>query len=317
MGLSARTRSVLQSGLANRSAGNEIVDTMDFAVANTTGNVFYVDSGSGTDATSNGSQQQPFATIDYAIGRCTASNGDVIFVLPGHAENITTATGINFDVAGITLIGLGHGADIPTVSYTAAAGSITVAAASTVISNIKLVANYTGGVTAGITIAAAGDNCKLDGVIMRDTAAAKEMLLHLTIATGVDDLVIVNCDFRHALTGSATNSVLFAGTTANLRMENNFIFADSTDSVVDHLAGIATACLLKDNILFNEDNATAGYVIDFHASSTGLAVGNRGAYNKVDAAMTKGDAMWWIENYFSNTIAQSGLIEPPTSHAIP
>ena len=317
MGLSAKTQRVLGGGLANRGAAREIVDLIDFALAYTTGKVFYVDSGSGADANNNGSQGLPYKTIDYAIGRTTANNGDIIFAMAGHAENITTATGINCDVAGVTIIGLGYGADVPTISFTAAAGSITIGAASVVLKNLKLVANFTGGVTAGITIAAAGDNCLLDGIIMRDTSATKEMLLHLTIATGVDDLRAVNCDFVHVLTGSATNSILFAGTSENTRIENTRIIADCTDSVIDHLAGIPTNILIKDCLLFNEDDATAGFVIDCHASGTGMVIGCRGAYNKNDAEMTKGAAIWWIQNFFSNTIAESGLLEPSTAHAIP
>src|SRR5574341_1596957 len=55
----------------------------------------------------NGTFSAPFATLDYAIGRCTANRGDIIVVKEGHAENVTTANGIDLDVAGITVIGLG------------------------------------------------------------------------------------------------------------------------------------------------------------------------------------------------------------------
>ena len=137
------------------------------------------------------------------------------------------------------------------------------------------------------------------------------------MATTVDNLTIQNCDFTSLSGGSATNSILFAGTSTYLRIFNSFIFTDSTDSVVDHLVGAATDARIDGLTVYNEDDQTAGYVLDFHASSTGIVTNCRGAYNKVDAEMTKGAAMWWIENYFSNTIAESGLIEPSTSHAIP
>lgn len=317
MSLTSYTTRHLESSLANRKAANELTNFIDFAVANTTGNVFYVDSGSGNDAAGNGvTSSAPFATIDFAIGKCTANNGDLIFVMPGHAENVTTATGINCDVAGISIIGLGSGNDLPKVSFTAAAGSITVGAASVTIRNIKLIANFATGTTAGITVAAAGDYCTLDGIQFRDTSAANEFLLHISVATTVTDLTVSNCSFV-TLAGSATNSILFAGTTSDCILSGNHFFVSSTDSVVDHLVGAATNVLVEGNIIYNADAVTAGYVLDFHASSTGLAINNRGAYNKVDAEMTKGAAMWWIENYFSNTIAQSGLLEPSTAHAIP
>ena len=317
MSLSGRDRGVLESGLANRTVANRLADMVNFGLANTTGAVFFVHSGTGSDAAGSGlSKDSPFATIDFAIGKCTASKGDLIFVMPGHAENVTTVTGINCDVAGITIFGLGSGADIPTVSFTAAAGSITVGAASVTIANLKLVANFATGVTAGVTIAAAGDDCTLSGILFRDTLATTEFLLHVTVATTVLDLTIENCSFV-TLAGSLTNSILFAGTTSNVVIQNNHFFVDSSDSVIDHLVAAATNILIRGNHIVNQDTGAAGYVIDCHASSTGMAIDNRGAYNKVDAEMTKGAAMWWVENYFSNTIAQSGLLEPSTAHAIP
>jgi len=285
----------------------------------TTGDRWWVDSGSATGADSVGAgtnPDQPFLTWDFAIGRANANNGDRIYLMPGHAENITTATGVNIDVAGIETVGLGCGGDIPTISFTAAAGSVTVGAASATMRNIKFLANFATGVTTGLTIAAAGDNCTLDRCLFRDTSAANEFLLHATIATTVTDLTIKDSSFV-TLAGSATNSLLFSGTTSDVVIRDNHWFVITTDSVIDHLTDAATNIWLDNNRIVNQDTATAGYLIDCHASSTGLASNNRGAYNKVDAEVTKGAAMWWVENYFTNTIAESGLLEPATSHAIP
>lgn len=104
----------------------------------TTGNVFFVDSGIGADLGSQGTTAtEPLATLDYAIGRCTASNGDVIIVMPGHAETITSSTYLRLDVAGITIIGLGNGSNRPTFTLTATATPLlTISAANQKISNL-------------------------------------------------------------------------------------------------------------------------------------------------------------------------------------
>src|SRR3990167_4296924 len=65
-----------------------------------------------------GTYAKPFSTIDYAIGRCTANRGDIIMVMPGHAENLATAAVIAADVAGIAFVGLGLGTKMPTLSWT-------------------------------------------------------------------------------------------------------------------------------------------------------------------------------------------------------
>lgn len=283
------------------------------------GAVFFVDSTHAAKADVAGggrSPDSPLATLDYAIGLCTASKGDVIYLMPGHAENLTAADSVDLDVAGVTVIGLGNGNLIPTFSTTAAAGSITIDAANVTIKNIKLLANFATGTTTALTVTASADGLTLDGLQFRDTSATNEFLIHISVATTVTDLLIQNCSFV-TLAGSATNSILFAGSSTNTVIRKNHFYVSTTDSVIDHLVAAPVNILLDGNFIVNEDTVTAGYVIDVHASGTGMAINNRGAYAKIDAEMTKGAAMWWIENYFSNTIAQSGLLEPATSHAIP
>src|SRR3990167_4421252 len=90
-----------------------------------TGKVFWVNNSgvlpdggiSGADA-NPGTYLQPFSTIDNAINNCTASRGDVIMVMPGHAETVS-ATTIAMDVAGVNIVGLGVGALRPTLSFNA------------------------------------------------------------------------------------------------------------------------------------------------------------------------------------------------------
>lgn len=278
------------------------------------GSIFFVHhSGS---ATGGYTPDAPASTLDAAVNLCTAGAGDLIVILNGHAENLTAADSVDCDVAGITIVGLGEGNDKPIFSTTAAAGSITIDAANVTIKNIRTLAAFATGTTAMITIAAAGDGCTLDGIEFRDTSATSEALVHVSVATTVTDLLIQNCSFVTAA-GSLTNSILFAGSSTNAVIRKNYFFVDSVDSVIDHLVAAPVNILIEGNFIVNQDTDTAGYVIDIHASGTGMAVNNRGAYNKVDAEMTKGAAIWWCENYFTNTVAESGLLEPATSHAIP
>ena len=108
-----------------------------FTVVNeslTTGNIYFVDSGSSTGGTSAGfgnSPDAPFTTIDSAINQTTANNGDVIYVMAGHSETLTGASAITCDVAGVTIIGLGRGTARPTLLLDAGASvSIVVSAAN-------------------------------------------------------------------------------------------------------------------------------------------------------------------------------------------
>lgn len=107
------------------------------------GTVFWVSSATGSD-TNDGvrgrTRELPFATIDYAVGICTASKGDVIYVLPGHTETISAANGIDADVAGIYIIGLGQGTNKPVITLgTATTATLRVNANNVTIRNLRFV----------------------------------------------------------------------------------------------------------------------------------------------------------------------------------
>jgi hypothetical protein len=276
----------------------------------TTGDRWFVHSGTGA-ATGGQSPDSPLSTIDAAINAATASQGDIIFVMPGHAENITTATGINLDKAGISIIGLGEGNLIPTVSFTAAAGSITVGAASCSIKNIRLVANFETGVTAGITVAAAGDGLTLDGIQFRDTSATFEFLIHVTIATTITDVVIKNCSFITAA-GTMSSSVFFAGTSSNCTIRDNYWFVDCSASVIDHLTDVPTAIAIIGNHASNVDTG-AGLCVGLKSdgAATGYIADNRLFGNKGDSEPLAATNDFIVcENYVSNTLQASGVLNP-------
>tara|TARA_R100000963_G_C4634619_1_gene98993 strand:- start:37 stop:981 length:945 start_codon:yes stop_codon:yes gene_type:complete len=110
----------------------------------TAGNVYWVDSGDANAADANdGTETFPLATINGAVDKCTASQGDIVFVKPGHAETLSNATTLVIDVAGISIIGLGRGTDRPTVTVdTATSASIPVSAANVSLQNIIFSANF-------------------------------------------------------------------------------------------------------------------------------------------------------------------------------
>lgn len=280
------------------------------------GSNFFVNSATGSDDNDGLSWASALATIDAAVNKCTASQGDVIWVAPAHTEDLTAADSIDCDVAGIAIIGLGDGNLIPTLTATAAAGALKVDAANVRIENIRLVANFATGCTKAIDITASGDGCTLVGVQFRDTTTDKEWLIHIAVATTVSDLHIKNCSFV-GLAGTMSNSILFAGTSSDCVIEDSYFFVDSSDDVIDHLAGASVNLVVRRCVIVNADTDAAGYCLRYKSDGTGVAHNNFFAYNKVDAEISVGAAAWWFQNYASNTIAESGRLDPTTSHAIP
>lgn len=147
-----------------------------------TGNVLWVGNGPVTSGgpshnpvrRSNGSDgnpgtfQKPFATLNYALTQCLQGNGDIIFVLPGHRETISSASILTLGCADAAIIGLGAGASRPTLTFTTAAtANLPLRAANMSLQNLLFVANFadiasfitavTASVTASIAAATGGN----------------------------------------------------------------------------------------------------------------------------------------------------------------
>jgi hypothetical protein len=183
-----------------------------FTVIDTTkisGNIWFVHSGTGTDGDGYGQNPDaPFLTLDYAVGKCTANNGDHIFLMPGHAEDVIAAGTITCDVAGVTIIGLGTGADRPTLTFKTDNGaSVLITAASVKIRNIVGVAGKDG-LTNPFHVQAA--DCELD-IEWQDGSATVEAV-RAVLTTAAADRLKLNLKYRGFTGGDAcVNGVRLVG----------------------------------------------------------------------------------------------------------
>lgn len=121
------------------------------------------------------------ATIDAAIGYTTANKGDAILVAPGHTETLSAASAIALDVAGVSIIGLGQGADIPTLTFSDTAATFAISAASCSLKNIKLVPSVDSVVS---PLVLTGDDVDVD-ILVQDASDAIEFVRGV-LATGVN-----------------------------------------------------------------------------------------------------------------------------------
>lgn len=157
------------------------------------GSIFFVDSShtAASDALGGGqSPDTPLATVDYAIGLCTANKGDIIYVMPGHAETITAANAIDMDIAGITIIGLGNGTNKPTITYgTATTATIRIQAANCKIRGLRLVNN----IDSLVKFIDVNNNYAQVEDCDLVTSSTKEALSFINLATTFDYLAVRRC----------------------------------------------------------------------------------------------------------------------------
>lgn len=172
----------------------------------TTGNYWFVSSTTGSDGNTGKTPKKPFKTYDYAIGKCTADKGDVIILMPGHAENIAAASGITNDVAGITTVGLGNGSLRPKFSFTAAAATHVISAANQTFINIQWEANFID-VVIGLDISAV-DDITFEDCWFTDAASNLNFIITIDLATGADRFTVNRCTF---IGGDAQNDTFING----------------------------------------------------------------------------------------------------------
>ena len=240
------------------------------------GKVFYVNGsttlmdgqGRGGSNGNKGTLQSPFATIDYAIGRCTASRGDIIFVAPNHTETIISATTIAADVAGVAIVGLGSGTARPTLTYTTAnTATINVTAANVSFKNILFVGNFLS-IASAITIAAA-PACTVEDCEFKDTSAILGFLsaVTTTVTVNADHLHVLNNRIHQISTTNTVAPIIVLGTMTGLTINDNRVVAsvahNNVARLVSHAALVMTDLQVMRNNIFsvNTDTATGGALL--------------------------------------------------------
>lgn len=276
----------------------------------TTGSVFFVHSGTGANGNPGTDPARPLATIDYAIGLCTASKGDIILVMPGHAENVSAAGGITADIAGISIIGLGNGNNRPTLSFSATAATFAISAANVTVANIRVTSTIDEVVKMFHVTAA---HCTLDNVEHFETATFQTIQFLLT-TNAADYLTVRNCYHYQATAATAAQLwIQLVGTDNTRILDNTFILTlqnGATCAVINATTAVVN-CEIARNTILQTGGTTQVSAILLAATSTGFVHDNRvaAAVTTLAGTVALADA-YGAENYTLNTANKSGILDP-------
>jgi hypothetical protein len=289
------------------------VPVLGSGIPPTTGSVFFVHSGTGSNSLNNGtSATNALATIAYAIGLCTANKGDVIVVMPGHTETIATAGGITANKAGVSIIGLGNGSNRPTLSFSATDSTFAISAANVTVSNIRVTSTIDEMVKMFHVTAA---YVTLDRVDHFETASAQTIQFLLT-TNAADYLTVRNCYHYQVTAAAATQAwIQLVGIDGGL-IENNTFRLTLRNHAGSFTINGSTACLgtvVRNNTIVQLGGTTQVSAILFVDSSTGVMVHD----NRVVCGSTAlaggvdvGNAGYAAENYVLNDPDKSGILDP-------
>jgi hypothetical protein len=277
----------------------------------TTGNFYFVHASSGNDSNSGLVPDQPLATIDAAVNKTTASQGDVIVVMPGHAETIASATSLVLDVAGISVIGLGHGRNRPVLSFSATASRIPISADNVLVSGLVFL-GAVADIVSGVTIT--GDDVTLRGCDFEVGSAILEFLQMLDIDAATR-ATVEYCRFIASATAGTNNAIRLDATVDSVIRYCEFR-GDFTTAAISGNAGSAAASTnaqVLGNRIENLDT-TAGLTLDHTDATTGITSDNHAFTLFATAPETAFDAgaTLCVNNYTVNAVDESGLITPET-----
>lgn len=270
------------------------------------GKVFWVNnsgvlaaSGVGGSDGNPGTYTKPFASIDYAIGRCTAGRGDVIYVMPGHVETIGAASAVDFDVDGVTLIGLGRGSAQPRFDFTATAGTVVVDADNVAIHNMNFHANVSA-VAIGLSVITLATDLVVDQCVFDvEATTTDEFLISVNFGVGCNNFLVQNSVFDMGLGGAATG-IKLVGATAGGTIRGNRMVGDYSQACIAGITTLSTEIYIEENLLFNGGSGNVGAVevIEMLTGTTGVVRRNTIFCNVATiAAATVADTMAFSENY--------------------
>lgn len=308
------TRLKLEGGLVNSGVSTLLGAGQLF----TTGLVFYVHSGIGSDGNSGQESDAPKATVQSAITAARASKGDIIVVMPGHAETVT-ATSIALSKAGLTFVGLGNGLNRPTFTFGAAAATITTSAANCTWVGMHHIANFQDVVTA-FTVGAAKDFVVADSSFVDNSSVLNFLSIVTTGATNnAADGLAFNGNYVYSLPATDGAVVSILGNLLRLSVCDNNVDKPGATNDAGHLITMSSKVCGGVRILRNtltlislSNQSTGTLFTGSSTTSSGICAYNLVAQIDTSTGLlaTAGTKISFIENYMSGAVDKSGTVFP-------
>lgn len=271
------------------------------------GSVFWVSSETGSDG-NKGTRERPFATIDYAVGRCTADMGDIIIAMPGHNETITAASAIDLDVAGISLVGIGNGSNMPQIVFNHADATVAVGADNVTIQGMRFTSSITG-VVVGVNIEADVDYCTIEGCLFDVDATGTDEFNHSIRMVDGNVGTLVKDNVIHMGLGGAVAAVHMDADTSYTRIVGNYVTGDYSTACIAGDTTLSTNILIGGNLLVQGVGGNIGTEpgIELLTGTTGVIQDNRIVCNLATlAASIVADQCFLFENYYNEDVTGTG-----------
>jgi hypothetical protein len=259
-------------------------------------------------------------TLSQALSYCRSGMNDTVFVLNGHAENVTDATMLANMVAGTRIIGQGNPrrSDAPTFTWTATGSRWDWSVANCTIQGLRLAIDGANGVVNGINITGA-NNVLASNYIELASGAALKATIGITVGSGATQMFIHGNEFRGTATHNVTDGIKVLGATVpnGLYIARNRMIASATAANgLIHITVAALNCYIGYNTIYNTHTASTSCVTIDDVASDGIAEFNSfGTKNDGTASaqgLTQGAGSLWVanQNFDCDEPKKSGILNP-------
>lgn len=279
------------------------------------GEVFWVDENASSPG--RGTFKNPDTSVEGCMARTVAHRGDQIWVKPGHIENVSSAAALTCDIAGVAVIGTGHGSKQAKIEWdTADTADVAVSAANVSFVNMWLNANFAM-VEGAFEVADAGDYFTIQGCRITTSGAAYEFENFCTLADDADYFSFLFNDVHQIEATTPDALVLTVGESLEMRVIGNNIVMEATESIFDvNATAITGGPIFKDNLMINL-TAAADYCVEIDSSTVAMFVNER--YGCAGAAVPVADisASFFINCVGTDAVAIQGMGFPKATAGWP
>lgn len=274
----------------------------------TTGKVYFLGNThtNASDGNSGLDPDHPFNTLAYAVSKCRDAKGDVILVMEGHSEAITTCVDFTTSKDGIRVWGLGTGRLRPLFTIGANVDLIDLNGTNIELYNLRFTSSAAN--TGVITVGGADNwihHCEFICAVNSLASILIEATGHRTLIEDNYFIVTIN---------GPDHAIKFEGAADGVHICRNVFNGASKTNAWDSgtvLSGVKqTDCLVEGNRFIYIGTGIGG--VEFSSAATGIIAHNLYAGGILGAMQDPGSCLCF-ENYEADAVDETGALEPGTA----
>jgi hypothetical protein len=258
-------------------------------------------------------------TLAAGLARARAGLGDTVVVMPGHSESVVDATMLNNLVAGTRIVGFGRGSNMPTFRWTATASQWILNDADVTIQGLRLRLEGANGVVKAIVTTAADIGiygCDIEVA----SGASNKATIALEVGAASHRFELIGNVFRGTATHNATNGVLLAGVSDQVRItDNEMVFSATAANGLINVTAAVTSLKVLRNVLSNTmTSSTSCITVAAATAASGVFADNYCAILADGTANATGilfpgspsATIKCFQNFCSDEPRESGVLSP-------